>query len=82
MIREYPSDVRSLARVSKALIATTVVVVVGLSVLTTNQTLLAAAYTVIKVTDGGQVTGVVKFESKYPKQRRVRVDKNNDACGT
>lgn len=41
-----------------------------------------SSYEVISVTNGGSVKGVVKFKDKYPRQKRVRVDVNNEACGT
>ncbi len=42
----------------------------------------AAAYKVIEVTNGGSVFGVVRFDSKYPKQKKIRVSKDNETCGT
>lgn len=39
-------------------------------------------YKVITVKDGGTVTGVVRFDASYPKRKKIRVSKDNEACGT
>ena len=41
-----------------------------------------AAYKVIEVTDGGSVFGVVRFDTKYPKQKKIRISKDSETCGT
>ncbi|MCH7878087.1 MAG: carboxypeptidase regulatory-like domain-containing protein [candidate division Zixibacteria bacterium] len=42
----------------------------------------APAYKIIEVTDGGSVFGVVRFDTKYPPQKKIRVSKDNETCGT
>jgi len=39
-------------------------------------------YEVITVENGGSVKGVVQFKGKYPRQKTIRVDINNESCGT
>lgn len=39
-------------------------------------------YKVITVKDGGTISGVVRFDSAYPKRKKIRVSKDNEACGT
>lgn len=41
-----------------------------------------SSYEIISVENGGSVKGVVRFKAKYPRQKRVPVDVNNDVCGT
>ncbi|MFQ5608121.1 MAG: carboxypeptidase regulatory-like domain-containing protein [Candidatus Zixiibacteriota bacterium] len=42
----------------------------------------SSAYTVIEVKDGGTVSGVVRFDTNYPKRKKIRVSKDNEVCGT
>ncbi len=39
-------------------------------------------YEVTTVDDGGSMTGVVRFDSKYPKRKKIRISKDNETCGT
>jgi len=41
----------------------------------------AAAYEEIKVTDGGELKGTVRFAGTAPKLEPIRVNKNRDVCG-
>lgn len=40
------------------------------------------AYKVVTVRNGGTITGIVRFESAFPKRKKIRVSKDNKACGT
>jgi len=71
---------RSLATFTLAVLATLL-----FAHLTTSPTAMAdnqADYKVITVKDGGIITGVVRFDSSYPKRKKLRVTKDNEACGT
>ncbi len=39
-------------------------------------------YEVIEVDNGGSASGVVRFDSKYPKRKKIRISKDNETCGT
>ena len=41
----------------------------------------ASSYKIIKVTNGGTISGVVRFEDKFPPQKKLRVSKDKAACG-
>lgn len=40
-----------------------------------------SSYRVIAVENGGSITGVVRFESQFPRPERIRVSKDNEVCG-
>src|SRR5438445_8204960 len=44
--------------------------------------LKAAAYEAVNVTDGGVISGVVKFAGVPPKPARLEVSKDRDVCGS
>jgi len=41
-----------------------------------------SGYKVVAVDDGGSVSGVVRFGSRYPKRKKIRISKDNETCGT
>ncbi|MCI0694266.1 carboxypeptidase regulatory-like domain-containing protein [candidate division KSB1 bacterium] len=41
-----------------------------------------SSYRVIAVENGGSISGVVRFESQFPRPERIRVSKDNEVCGT
>jgi len=41
-----------------------------------------SSYEIISVENGGAVKGVVRFKGKYPRQKRIRINVNVEACGT
>lgn len=65
-----------------AVVATAALLVVHFVAESSAEGEKSSSYQVVTVDNGGTVTGVVRFDSKYPKQKRVRVSVNNEACGT
>jgi hypothetical protein len=54
---------------------------IGLVMVLVSATAAAAAYEVIEVTDGGSLTGVVRFAGTPPKLAPLPVNKNREVCG-
>jgi hypothetical protein len=54
---------------------------IGLVMLLLSATAASAAYEAIDVTDGGTVTGVVRFAGTPPKLAPLAVNKNRELCG-